>query len=193
MTRQRAPLFLTFFSAIEFRYLQVNHNVQTDGARVLRCGKKGIPTRAMAILVVSDMGWLTDLFKDVPLSTELREKLATIEEENDALKTDNVLLKDDLREAKAKIIRLEKRIDEFTHHPELDETDVLILKEIALTTDPAATYLAQKLSISLPVMEFRLERLAEIDYVSAWNIGGAERYSLQPKSREYLIRHNLIS
>ena len=139
------------------------------------------------------MGWLTDLFKDVPLSNELRDKLATIEEENDALKTDNVILKDDLREAKARIIRLEKRIDEFTHHPELDETDVLILKEIALTSDPAASYLAERLNLAMPVLEFRLERLTEIDYLSTWNIGGAERYSLQPKSREYLIRNNLIS
>jgi hypothetical protein len=43
------------------------------------------------------------------------------------------------------------------------------------------------------VVEFRLERLAEIDYLSTWSIGGSERYSLEPKSREYLVKHNLIS
>jgi predicted RNase H-like nuclease (RuvC/YqgF family) len=139
------------------------------------------------------MGWLTDLLKDVPLSTELREKIATIEAENDALKTDNVMLKDDLREARAQIMRLEKRIDQFAHHPELDETDTLILKEIALTSDPAASHLAEKLSLNLAIVEFRLQRLTDIDYLSTWSIGGAERYSLQPKGREYLIRNNLIS
>jgi hypothetical protein len=139
------------------------------------------------------MGWFTDLFKDVPLSAELREKLATIEAENDTLKTDNVILKDDLREAKGEIIRLQRRLDQHTHHPELDETDLKILKEIALTSDPAASYLAEKLNMEMGVMEFRLQRLTEIDYLSTWSIGGQERYSLEPKSREYLIRHNLIS
>ena len=139
------------------------------------------------------MGWLTDIFKDVPLSTELREKLEKIEAENDSLKTDNVILKDDLRDARAQILRLEKRLEQFTHHSELDEIDVLILKEIALTSEPAASYLAKKVDLDVPVVEFRLERLADIDYLSTWSIGGVERYSLEPKGREYLIKKNLIS
>ncbi len=139
------------------------------------------------------MGWLTDLFNDTPLSDELRKKLETVEAESDTLKTENVILKDDLREAKAEIIRLEKRLDQFTHNPELDEVDVGILKEIALNSDPAASYLAAKLSLDLGIVEFRLQRLTEIDYLSTWTIGGSERYSLQPKSREYLVKHNLIS
>jgi predicted nuclease with TOPRIM domain len=139
------------------------------------------------------MGWLTDLFKDVSLPPELRAKLAAVEEENDSLKTDNVLLKDDLREAKGQILRLEKRLDQYTHTPELDETDVSILKEIALTSEPAASYLSAKLGIELGALDFRLEQLTETDYLSTWSIGGVERYSLRPKGREYLIRHNLIS
>ena len=139
------------------------------------------------------MGLLTDILEEVPLSAELRKKIAKIEAENDGLKTENVILKDNLREAKAQIIKLEKRIDQFTHIPELDETDILILKEIALTSDPAASYLAEKLKLDKATVEFRLERLIDIDYLSIWSIGGAERYSLQPKSREYLIKNNLIS
>lgn len=139
------------------------------------------------------MGWLTDLFKDIPLPLELREKLGAVEAENDSLKTDNVLLKDDLRQANAQILRLEKRLDQYTHNPELDETDVSILKEVALTSEPAASYLSAKLSIELGVVDFHLEQLTETEYLSAWSIGGIERYSLRPKGREYLIRHNLIS
>jgi predicted RNase H-like nuclease (RuvC/YqgF family) len=139
------------------------------------------------------MGWLTDLFNETQLSPQLREKLAAIESETDALKTDNILLKDDLREAKAQIIRLEKRLEEFTHRPDLDETDVQILKEIALTSDPDAAYLARKLGLEMAMLEFRLQRLTEIEYLSTWSIGGSERYSLEPKSREYLVKHNLIS
>jgi hypothetical protein len=104
-----------------------------------------------------------------------------------------VLLKDDLREARAQVLRLEKRLDEFTHRPELDEADVLILKEIALTTDPEISYLVRKVGLEKEVIEFRLQRLADIDYLSSWSIGGSERYSLEPKGREYLIKHNLIS
>lgn len=139
------------------------------------------------------MGLLTEILKEVPLSAELRKKIAKIEAENDGLKTENVILKDNLREAKAQIMKLEKRIDHFTHNPELDETDILILKEIALTTDPAASYIAEKLNLSLTIIDFRLQRLIDIDYLSTWSIGGAERYSLQPKSQEYLIKNNLIS
>jgi hypothetical protein len=138
------------------------------------------------------MGWLTDSFRDVPLSPELREKLSRIEAENDQLKTDNVILKDDLREARGQIIRLEKRIDEFAHHSELDDTDTQILKEIALNSDPTASHLARVLSVPVDTCEFRLQRLIDIDYLSTWTIGGDERYSLLPKSREYLIKNNLI-
>ena len=139
------------------------------------------------------MGWLTDVFKDIPLPLELRAKLAAVEAENDALKTDNVILKDDLRQAKGELLRLEKRLDQYTHTPELDETDVNILKEVALTSEPAAAYLSAKLNIEVGVVDFHLEQLTETDYLSAWSIGGIERYSLRPKGREYLIRHNLIS
>ena len=139
------------------------------------------------------MGWLTDLFRDVPLSDELREKLATVEAENDGLKTDNLILRDDVREAKAQILRLQKQLDQHTHHPELDETDIRILQEVALTSEPPASYLSKKLNIDLGVVDFRLAQLSETDYLSTWSIGGIERYSLLPKGREYLIRHNLIS
>jgi len=128
----------------------------------------------------------------VPLSPQLRAKLEAFESEADALKTDNVLLKDDLREARAQLLRLEKKLDEFTHRPELDETDVQILKEIALTTDPEASYLAKKLGLEMGTLDFRLQRLTDIDYLSTWSIGGSERYSLEPKSREYLVKHNVI-
>src|SRR6185503_9990531 len=121
------------------------------------------------------MGLLTDILEEVPLSAELRKQIAKFEAENDrlktesdGLKTENVMLKDNLRETKAQRITLEKRIDQFAHNPELDETDILILKEIALTTDPVASYIAEKLNLNLTVIEFRLQRLIDIDYLSTW-------------------------
>jgi len=139
------------------------------------------------------MGWLTDLFQDVPLPLELREKLASVEEETDSLKTDNVILKDDLRQAKAQILKLERQVDQYSHATSLDETDIRILKEVAVTSEPAAAYLSKKLEIEVGALDFRLEQLTETDYLSAWSIGGIERYSLRPKGREYLIKHNLVT
>lgn len=139
------------------------------------------------------MGWFTDLFKDVSIPPELRDKIASVESEVDGLKTENVILKDDLRESKAQIIKLEKRLSEFEHHPDLDDTDAQILKEIALTSDLTAADLARKLNLEIANVDFRLQRLADTDYLSSWAIGGSERYSVEPKSREYLIKHNLIS
>jgi hypothetical protein len=139
------------------------------------------------------MGWLTDPFKDIALPLELRAKLAAVEAENDSLKTDNVILKDDLRQANAQILKLQKQVDQYTHTPELDETDVSILKEVALTSEPASSYLSAKVGIEIGALDFRLEQLVETDYLSTWSIGGIERYSLRPKGREYLIRHNLIT
>ena len=144
-------------------------------------------------LSLNHMGWLTDLFTDTQLSPQLREKLAAVESEVDGLKTDNVLLKDDLREARAQVLRLEKKLDEFTHRPELDETDVQILREIALTTDPEIMYLVRRLSEEKGALEFRLQRLVDIDYLSTWSIGGSERYSLEAKGREYLVKHKSIT
>ena len=139
------------------------------------------------------MGWLTDLFTDVALSTELREKLAAVEAETDAIKTDNVILKDDLRQAKAQILKLERQVDQYSHETSLDETDIRIVKEVAVTSEPTAAYLSKKLEIDLGALDFRLEQLTETDYLGAWSIGGTERYSLKPKGREYLIRHNLVA
>ncbi len=167
--------------------------MQSVGVQRFLCGRKHVRTWRGPGSGLNNMGLLNEILNEVPLSAELRKKIASIEAQNDSLKTENVILKDDLREAKVQIIKLQKRIDEFAHTPELDETDMLILKEIALTSDPPASHLAEKLKLDKATVEFRLERLIDIDYLSTWSIGGVERYSLQPKSREYLIKNNLIS
>ena len=153
----------------------------------------GTKEAAAADRLPEHMGWFTDLFNDVALPAGLREKIAKVEAEADALKTENVILKDDLREARLEILGLERRLEQFEHHSELDETDSAILKETALSSDPAASDLAKKLNLETNNVEFRLQRLADLDYLSTWSIGGFERYSLEPKGREYLVKNNLIS
>ena len=85
------------------------------------------------------MSLLSDLLKETPLSVVLKEKVATIEAENAALKTENAILKDDLRQAKTQLTKLEKRVEELTNNPDLDETDVLLLREIALIDESEAS------------------------------------------------------
>lgn len=140
------------------------------------------------------MSVLADILKEIPLSAILKEKVATIEAENATLKTENAVLKDDLREAKTQLVKLGKRIEELANNPDLDETDVLLLKEIALAneSEASAEYVANKVNLKPTVVELRLRRLTDTDYVIAWSIGGSDCFSLQPKSRAYLIKNNLI-
>jgi hypothetical protein len=35
--------------------------------------------------------------------------------------------------------------------------------------------------------------LIDIEYLSAWSTGGPDRYALEPKSREFVIKNNLLS
>lgn len=49
------------------------------------------------------MGLLTEILKEVPLSTVLREKVSNLEAENEALKTENAILKDDIRELRTQV------------------------------------------------------------------------------------------
>ena len=181
---------LSRLSAARLAQIISHKNVADDSSGVIQSYWSLLPRQDLS---TETMGWLTDLFTDVPLSTELREKLAAVEAENDGLKTDNVILKDDLRQAKAHILKLERQVDQYSHDTTLDETDIRILKEVAVTSEPAASYLSKKLEIDIGALDFRLEQLTETDYLSAWSIGGIERYSLRPKGREYLIKNNLVS
>ena len=140
------------------------------------------------------MGLLTDILREIPLSAVLKEKVAAIEAEKARLETDNAILKDDLREAKTKIAQLEKRLQPKGHPADVDETDALLLKEIALAgdTDCSAQYLAGKVGLSATVIELRLQRLCDTEYLTAWSLGGPDCYSLLPKSRAYLVGNNLI-
>jgi hypothetical protein len=73
------------------------------------------------------MGFLTDLFKEIPLSAVLKEKIATFEGENAALKTEVAILKDDKRKLEAENKRLKNEKESFTHTDDLHESVVKTL------------------------------------------------------------------
>jgi len=141
------------------------------------------------------MSLLADILREIPLSTVLREKIATIDAENAALQTENAILKDDLREAKAQTTQLSKEIDRLTHIDEnLDEIEVALLRALTNKSVHEIEQLAGIVGSDLTRVEYHLEKLIAADYVSVPPpiIAGPTWYYLEHKGREYLIKRNLI-
>jgi len=141
------------------------------------------------------MSLLADILKEIPLSAVLREKISTAEAEITILKDENAFLKDKLREAKTQIGNLEKRIENLTHNPDLDETDVLLLKHLALIEhyeQRTAERIALPSELKLLVVKHRLHRLVGSGYLMAHSIGGPDYY-VQQKSLDHLIKNNLLA
>jgi len=144
------------------------------------------------------MGLLTDILKDIPLSANLLEKIRTFEEEIASLKQENAMLKDDLHQAKGEIQKLEKRIEELTHLPDLHERDKEILRYLFRTdVDPYPASIAQSLNFEhLAEVELRLNNLIKLGYIRRPNsnvmIGGSmPEYRLTDKGKEYVL-NNLL-
>ena len=83
------------------------------------------------------MGLLTDILKEIPQAVVLKEKIADIEAKYATADTENAILKDDLREARAEIRKLQEQIEELTHEEDLNETEIGLLREIAHLGDRA--------------------------------------------------------
>jgi predicted nuclease with TOPRIM domain len=143
------------------------------------------------------MGLLTDILKDLPLSANLQEKVRTFEAENAALKTENAILKDDLRQAKAEIQKLEKRLEELTHTPELHEQERAILRYLFRSdVDRDSGSIISSLNFEHPEeARLRLNNLSKLGYVqpprSRPMPGRIPQYRLTDKGREYVL-NNLL-
>src|SRR6266404_1333907 len=81
--------------------------------------------------ITSLMGFVTDLLKEIPLSSVLKEKIAVIEAKYAASDTENAILKDDLRKLKAEITKLRKQVEELTHKDDLDDVERELIKLVA--------------------------------------------------------------
>lgn len=149
------------------------------------------------------MGLVADLLKDIPLSSVLKEKIATFEEENATLKQENASLKDDIRALTTKVQKLEAEVvslkDEIKTLAQPDTVPDEQVKILAYLADEGALHFRDSMAINLHLnharLDYFLEKLKEREYVS-W-IGGSTagesiRYFLTPKGRDYLFRNNLI-
>ena len=141
------------------------------------------------------MGLVDDILQGLPVNSLLREQVSQLNAQKAAVDEQNAILSDDNRELKAEIAKLKKQVEELTHNPDLDETDILLLKEIALAQhgEPTAAQFAKNLGLNLILVEHHLYRLIDLKYASAWSLGGGDRYQLEQKGREYAIKNNLLS
>lgn len=70
------------------------------------------------------MGLIDDILKGLPANAVLREQITQLNAQKAAAETENAILKDDLRQAKAEIAKLKKQIEELTHIDDLNETEL---------------------------------------------------------------------
>lgn len=142
------------------------------------------------------IGWLTDLLKEIPLSAVLKEKLVAVEAKHSEIEDENARLKDDLRHAKAEIKTLETRIAELTYADNLPPVEIEILKLLADGRELKRQVIARKFQLHFERLRYHFERLTFEGFIShvetRVSTGIEDLYFLQHKGREYLSRKNLI-
>ena len=144
------------------------------------------------------MGFLLDLLKDVPLSANLLEKVRSYERDNAALKTENAILKDDLREARSRIKELETKLGVATQKPDLHEHERAILRYLFRTNvDHILSSITADLGFSSPQeAKYYLEKLVERGFINLPPrrsvVHRFPQYTLRQPGREYVIENNLM-
>lgn len=138
------------------------------------------------------MGLLTDILKEIPQAAVLKEKIASIEAKYAAADTENAILKDDLREANAKIKQLEGQIKQLTHKDDLNEIEIEILLAVSKSDSPSMSKIAKKFDIHSERVLYYVGKLSEQKYLKFIGFGGDGLYLLEQKGREALMNRDLI-
>jgi|SRR5690348_5478159 len=138
------------------------------------------------------MGLLTDILKEIPQAAVLKEKIAGIEAKYAAAETENAILKDDLREAKAEIAKLKKQVEELTHTDDLNDAEIMILESISQHQDVNIISVAKNFEIDRGRVEYHIQRLIELKYVDFKGFAFDGIYLIQQKGREALMDRGLI-
>ena len=142
------------------------------------------------------MGWITDLLKEIPQAAILKEKITAIEAKYEATETENAILKDDLREAKAHIQKLEKQIKELTHIEEMSELELKMLQRLA-NLDHGHAISSVLLNffpdLTLARIEYHLNRLDQLDCIRGDvtdHLG--THYGVTQKGQKILLENGLL-
>jgi len=145
------------------------------------------------------MGLLTDILKEIPQAAVLKEKIADIEAKYAASDTENAILRDDLREARAEIAKLKSQMEELSH-PDLNEEEVNLLwlfskNDSAYTVASWTSYeISERSALSYHQTRYYLHKLENGLYLHTTRASHSSsvQYSLAQKGREYLIKRGLL-
>lgn len=154
------------------------------------------------------MGWITDLFEGISLSSELIAKLNAIEAQFAVLESENVKLKIDLQDLREQVAKIEREKQEFErkrqdlvttrefHDDLLNETTegLLIMLARGGGTIPARTLASIKPGSRLANVT-RMKELAKQGYIEITQHKGrnlkTQTVSLTEKGETYLDEHFL--
>lgn len=138
------------------------------------------------------MGLLTDILKEIPQAAVLKEKIADIEAKYAAADTENAILKDDLRQAKAEITKLKKQVEQFSYS-DLTDIDVSILQTIAVRGTSDSDIVAHDLTVHFQKAQLHLNTLAKAGYIRGfYDENGSLTYRLCDRARRYLDENDLF-
>lgn len=135
------------------------------------------------------MGIFDDILQGLPVNSVLREKVAELNAQKAAAETENAILKDDLRKAKAEIAKLQDQIKELSHKDDLSENDVIVLR--AAVNDQYAYVMSESINLDQIVIEYHLNRLTDWGYLtkhSGWP-NRPDAFGLTQKGRTYLVQY----
>lgn len=138
------------------------------------------------------MGLIDDILKGLPANAVLREQITQLNTQKAAAETENAILKDDLRQAKAEITQLKKQLEESTHKDDLNEAELTLLQSVLQHQDVNIGSVAQKFGIDRGRVEYHIQRLIDSGYVDFKGFDFDGIYLIQQKGRESLMSRGLI-
>jgi hypothetical protein len=140
------------------------------------------------------MGLVDDILQGLPVNSILREQVSQLNAQKAAVDEQNAILTDDNRELKAEIAKLKKQIEELTHHDDLEDIDIELLRLIAIADGrPWAEAMAEQLGVHVERAEYHLQKLQAADYIERhFGAGYPDDFGLRQKARDLLIKKNLI-
>jgi len=137
-----------------------------------------------------------EILKGLPVNPLLREKVAELEAKYAATETENAILRDDLRDAKAENQKLKKQIEELSHKDDINDFEIGVLKTIAdIGVDNfASDYATQWFpGTSAAKLEYHLQRLDDAGYCTVvYGDNSGSHYAPTQKGLELLVQKDLI-
>jgi len=143
------------------------------------------------------MGWIADLFKEIPLSVNLQSKIEEFEKKYAILETENKEFKSKFDEANKEIDRLNQIIKSLTQ--EKDTSDKIndigkqILKCLFETNQEFyASDIARQFNISIGIAEYHIDNLLKLELIhGSYNMMEDPRYYISPDGRAYIVENSL--